>query len=357
MYGATMKPHEQIDPNVLSLEAQDLEKYLLNKVIGQDQAVSQLVHTYQTFRSGLQAPNRPLGVLLFLGPTGSGKTRLVEVLAEFLFGTRDAMLKIDCAEFTHDHEIAKLIGAPPGYLGHDKTAPRLTQIALNKYHQKDKEFSILLFDEIEKACDDLYELMLGILSDARLTLGDNALVDFTKTLIIMTSNVGSDSLQTIIEGRGLGFLSTINTGEETDELLWTAAKDALKKKFAPEFVNRINRSIVFHTLSNESMKRIMDLEITAIQNRIIDAGYFIILDVTDEAKEYMLKVGIDTVYGARELTRALDRLVVEPISNLIATKQVQDRDLIVADYKSGDSLIFHRVEGLVDPPPPLTATK
>jgi ATP-dependent Clp protease ATP-binding subunit ClpA len=340
-----------IDPEILSPESRKLEDDLLKKVIGQDRAVHQLVHTYQIFRSGLQTPHKPLGVLLFLGPTGSGKTKLVESLAECIFGSSEAMIKIDCAEFSHDHEIAKLIGAPPGYLGHGKTEPRLTQQLLNKHHRPDLKLSILLFDEIEKGCEDLHHMMLGIMSAAKLTLGDNTVVDLSNTLIIMTSNEGSGDMQKIITGGGLGFTSEVSTDAEIDDLLWQTAKDALKKKFAPEFVNRISRSIVFHTLNEESLKKIADIEIEAIQDRILLAGYFILLRVTDAAKDYIRKEGTDPIYGARELNRALDHLLVEPMSNLLATKQVTSRDMLIADYESGTKLIFTKMEGVIDPPP------
>jgi len=341
-----------IDPNILSSEGQILETYLLKRVIGQDFAVKQLVRVYQTFCSGLQTPHRPLGVLLFLGPTGSGKTRLVEVLAECLFGDSGALLKIDCAEYTHDHEVAKLIGAPPGYLGHDKTDPRISQVTLDRYQTEELKLSILLFDEIEKGCDDLYALMLSMLSDARLTLGNNSIVDFSRTVIIMTSNVGSEDLQKIISGNGLGFTSTIDSIKELDTMLEHTAKESLKKAFPPEFLNRINKSIIFHTLSDASLKQIINIEIEAIQDRLLTAGYFILLRVTNSAKDYIRKEGTDFIYGARELTRALDRLLVEPTSNLLSTGQIKDTDLLVVSYESGDQLTFNKVEGTIQPPPP-----
>lgn len=342
-----------LDPERMSTEAIELEHNLLKRVIGQDLAVQKLVHTYQTFRSGLQTPNRPLGVLLFLGPTGSGKTRLAEALAEALFNNRNALTKIDCGEFLHDHEVAKLIGSPPGYVGHDKTVPRLSQESLDKYQTKDIPMSILLFDEIEKGCEELHQMLLGILSGARLILGTNQIVDFTKTLIIMTSNEGSDNIQKIISGEEIGFSVHKSSEDEIDALLWDAAKDALKKKFTPEFLNRITKCIVFHSLNEESLKQIINIEIEAIQDRILAAGYFILISVTDSAKDYIRKEGTDFIYGARELNRALDRLLVEPTSNLLATKQINTRDLLIADYESGDHLIFHKLEGVIEPPPQL----
>lgn len=341
-----------LNPEVLSPESRELEQGLLKRVIGQDEAVKQVVRTYQTFRSGLQAPHKPLGVLLFLGPTGSGKTKLVEALAECLFGRQDAMIKVDCAEFTHEHETAKLIGAPPGYLGHGKTDPRLTQAILDKHHRESLKLSILLFDEIEKACDELHEIMLGIMSGSSLTLGDNTKVNFDNTLIIMTSNEGSDDLQKIISGTNLGFTSSIHNDIERQDLLWQSAKDSLKRRFTPEFINRISRSIVFQTLNATSLSQIADIEIDAVQDRIVASGHFIVLKVTDAAKAYILKEGTDPIYGARELSRAIEHLLTEPTSSLIATKQINTRDLLIADYKSGNKLVFTKMEGIIDPPPP-----
>lgn len=340
-----------IDPDKLSLEAKELEKGLLARVVGQDRAVMQLVRTMQMFKSGLQNPNRPIGVLLFLGPTGSGKTKLVEALAECLFGHKDRMLKIDCAEYQHDHEIAKLIGSPPGYLGHDKTPARLSQAIIDKHQRQSMKMTIVLFDEIEKAGEGLYELMLGMMDKGKITLGNNQTVDLTKCIIVMTSNEGSSELQKIMSGSTIGFGTADSAGMDQD--IWKAAKEALKRKFAPEFLNRINRSIVFHQLDDESLKKIVNIELDSIQDRILMAGHFIILRVTDEAKDFIRKEGTDTTFGARELNRAIERYVVEPVSSLLATKQVRSTDMLTAEYNAGaEKLFFTKMEGVVDPPPP-----
>lgn len=351
----TKKANEVIplDPDILSPEGIELERGLLKKVIGQNRAVKQLVRTVQTFRSGLSAPGKPLGVLLFLGPTGSGKTRLVEALAECLFNSKKAMLKIDCAEFQHDHEVAKLIGSPPGYLGHDKTAPRLSQKELDKFQTPACKMSILLFDEIEKASDDLFQMMLGILDKAAITLGTNDSVDFSNTLIIMTSNLGSNAIQQIMGGNQMGFTSEeVASSEEMEDEVWKSAKEALRKKFSAEFINRIGRSIVFKPLSDETLKIITDLKLDGIQDRILLAGYFILLQVTEAAKAFICKEGTDKIYGARELNRKIETLLVEPAANLLSTKQVQTSDMLVVDYLHGRQLSFTKVEGVVDPPPP-----
>src|SRR6201986_202791 len=177
----------QLDPTLRSVESRDFEGGLRRKIVGQDEAVQAVVDLYQVFRAGLNAPGRPVGNLLFLGPTGSGKTRVVEATAEVLFGDPRAVIKVDCAEFQHSHEIAKLIGSPPGHLGHRETHPLLSQEVLNQYHTEKIKLSFVLFDEIEKASDALWNLLLGIVDKATLTLGDNRRVDFSRALIFMTS--------------------------------------------------------------------------------------------------------------------------------------------------------------------------
>src|ERR671924_821908 len=193
-----------LDPNRRSSDAGEFDNALRRKIVGQDQAVEKVVEIYQMFLAGLNPPGRPVGNLLFLGPTGSGKTRVVEAMAEALFGDSRACIKIDCAEFQHSHEIAKLIGSPPGYLGHRETHPLLTQEALNQWHTEKLKLSLLLFDEIEKASDALWQLLLGILDKATLTLGDNRRVDFSQAIIFMTSNLGACEMSELING-GLGF--------------------------------------------------------------------------------------------------------------------------------------------------------
>src|SRR5437773_8650404 len=237
-----------LDPTRRSSDAQDFEGALRRKIVGQDQAVEKVVEIYQMFLAGLNAPGRPVGNLLFLGPTGSGKTRVVEAMAESLFGDPRAVIKIDCAEFQHSHEIAKLIGSPPGYLGHRETHPLLTQEALNQWHTDKLKLTLLLFDEIEKASDALWQLLLGILDKATLTLGDNRRVDLSQCIIIMTSNLGAGEMCELING-GLGFAQ--KPGEidaKMDEKLNRTAVEAARRKFSPEFMNRIAKTVVFKTM-------------------------------------------------------------------------------------------------------------
>src|SRR5271168_5023456 len=196
-----------LDPTRRSNDARDFEAALRRKIVGQDPAIEKVAEIYQMFLAGLNAPGRPVGNLLFLGPTGSGKTRVVEAIAEALFGDARACIKIDCAEFQHSHEIAKLIGSPPGYLGHRETHPLITQESLNQWHTEEVKLSILLFDEIEKASDALWQLLLGVLDKATLTLGDNRRVDLSQCIIVMTSNLGATDMLSLQEGGGLGFTS------------------------------------------------------------------------------------------------------------------------------------------------------
>ena len=193
-----------LDPRVKCAQAQEFDLKLSALIIGQENAVRSMGNLYQLFLAGMNQSNRPLGTLLFLGPTGSGKTRVVEAAAEILFGDPNAVIKIDCAEFQHSHEIAKLVGSPPGYLGHRETSPLLTQENLDRFQTEDTPLSLVLFDEIEKASDSLWQLLLGILDKATLTLGDNRRVDFSRSLIIMTSNLGAREISELIKGR-IGF--------------------------------------------------------------------------------------------------------------------------------------------------------
>jgi len=262
-----------LDPTRRSSDAQDFETALRRKIVGQDPAVEKVVEIYQMFLAGLNAPGRPVGNLLFLGPTGSGKTRVVEAMAESLFGDPRAIIKIDCAEFQHSHEIAKLIGSPPGYLGHRETHPLLTQEALNQWHTEKLKLTLLLFDEIEKASDALWQLLLGILDKATLTLGDNRRVDLSQCLIVMTSNLGAHEMDELMTG-GLGFGNTRKAGHmdaSLDDKINRTAQDAARRKFSPEFMNRIDKIVVFKTLKSENLEQILEIELGMVQQRILQA--------------------------------------------------------------------------------------
>ena len=258
--------------------------------MGQDQAIEKVAEIYQMFLAGLNAPGRPVGNLLFLGPTGSGKTRVVEAMAESLFGDARACIKIDCAEFQHSHEIAKLIGSPPGYLGHRETHPLLTQEALNQWHTEKLKLSILLFDEIEKASDSLWQLLLGILDKATLTLGDNRRVDLSNCIIIMTSNLGAAEMNGLVDG-GLGFApKAVQVDNSLDDKITRSAVDAARRKFAPEFMNRIDKVVVFKTLRSEHLEQILEIELGMVQQRVLMAAgaHQFVFNCTPQVKNFLL---------------------------------------------------------------------
>src|SRR5579885_3227085 len=261
-----------LDPNRRSNDAQDFDLSLRRKIVGQDAAVEKMTEIYQMFLAGLNPPGRPVGNLLFLGPTGTGKTRVVEAVAETLFGDARACIKIDCAEFQHSHEIAKLIGSPPGYLGHRETHPLLTQEALNQWHTEKLRLSLLLFDEIEKASDSLWQLLLGILDKATLTLGDNRRVDLSQCVIVMTSNLGAGEMSELVGG-GMGFATQSTVVDaKLDEKISRTAVEAARRKFTPEFMNRIDKVVVFKTLRPEHLSQILEIELGMVQQRILQAA-------------------------------------------------------------------------------------
>lgn len=331
-----------LDPSRRSNDAGEFETALRRRIVGQDAAIEKVVEIYQMFLAGLNPPGRPVGNLLFLGPTGSGKTRVVEAMAEALFGDARACIKIDCAEFQHSHEIAKLIGSPPGYLGHRETHPLLTQEALNQWFTEKLKLSILLFDEIEKASDSLWQLLLGILDKATLTLGDNRRVDLSQCIIIMTSNLGAGEMTSLVDG-GFGFAPTVvEVDESFDEKIQRTAVEAARRKFTPEFMNRIDKTVVFKTLREEHLAQILDIELGMVQQRVLMAAGTnqFVFNCTGAVKEYLLREGTDPRYGARHLKRAIERNLVFPLANLVATGQVKLGDFVRVDMASENKMIF-----------------
>jgi ATP-dependent Clp protease ATP-binding subunit ClpA len=310
-------------------EAGLFEQELFARVIAQDQAVQAMSQLYQLYLAKLNLPHRPIGALLFLGPTGSGKTRVVEAAAEVLFGDPYAMIKIDCGEFQHSHEISKLIGSPPGYLGHRETHPILSQDNLDRFQTPTNKLTFVLFDEIEKASDALWQLLLGILDKATLTLGDNRRVDFSKCIIVMTSNLGAREMSLVTEGN-LGFVPSEIASSMLNARLEKIGIEAARRKFSPEFINRLDKLVVFQTLPDTAMRRILDLELNILQRRILATGRgAFILQCSDEAKEFLLTEGFDRRYGARPMKRAIERRLVIPLSNMIATGQLSTGDVLL----------------------------
>jgi ATP-dependent Clp protease ATP-binding subunit ClpB len=305
------KPADQgfsaaLDSRKRSSTACHFEEALRKKIVGQEEAVQALVDLYQVFCARLHSPGRPVGNLLFLGPTGSGKTRLVEAAAEILYGDDRAVIKVDCAELQHSHEIANLIGSPPGYLGHRETHPLITQEALAATHREDLKLSFLLIDEIEKASDALWQLLLGILDKATLTLGDNRKVDLS-----VTSNLGNSQIPDLMQG-GIGFIQPkdkATTG--LHEKVERTAVEAARRKFSPGFVNRLVKVVVFHPLKCADLDEVLEIELRQVQKRVLDSTtHPFLFRITSEGREFLLKEGADQRYGARQLKRAIERYAV-----------------------------------------------
>lgn len=327
-----------LDPTKTGRDAEQLEGSLRKFIVGQNEAIEQIVNIYQMYLTGMTAPARPIGNFLFLGPTGSGKTRIVEAAAEALVGNARAVIKIDCAEFQHSHEIAKLIGSPPGYLGHRETHPLLSQEVLNQYHTERVKISFVLFDEIEKASDSLWNLLLGILDKATLTLGDNRRVDFSRALIFMTSNLGAAEMSNLMSPR-LGFqVATVEQTKTVDGKLASKINDAgieaARRKFTPEFMNRLDKVVVFKPLGEPELRKILDIELRMVQQRVFSSAGAnpFIFTLSPAAKDFLLAEGTDLKYGARHLKRAIERHLVQPMSNLIATDQVHGGDWLKVDF-------------------------
>lgn len=346
-----------LDPAKTGKDAHSLETSLRRMIVGQDEAIEQIVNIYQMHLTGMNPPGRPIGNFLFLGPTGSGKTRIVEATAEALLKNPRAVIKIDCAEFQHSHEIAKLIGSPPGYLGHRETHPLLSQEVLNQYHSETTKVSFVLFDEIEKASDSLWNLLLGILDKATLTLGDNRKVDFSRAMIFMTSNLGAAEMSALMAPK-LGFNAPearlkVNTGEvdeKTSTKMARSGVEAARRKFTPEFMNRLDKIVTFQPLGSEQLRKILDIELNLVQQRIFNNApdRAFVFTLSDGSKDFLLGEGTDLKYGARHLKRAIERILVQPMSNLIATDQIRGGDWVRVDFDTEErKLCFAReAEGL-----------
>ena len=293
-----------------------LEEHLHRRVVGQDEAVSAVSDAVIRARSGLKDPNRPIGSFIFLGPTGVGKTELARALAAFLFDDEHAMIRIDMSEYQEKHTVARLIGAPPGYVGYEEGG-QLTEAV------RRRPYSVVLFDEIEKAHHDVFNVLLQILDDGRLTDGQGRIVNFKNTIIIMTSNVGS---HVILEYHG-------RLAGDQYEQMKTSVLDALRHHFRPEFLNRVDEIIVFHALTEEDLKKIVDIQLDRLRSRLIERR--ITLELTDEAKSHLARSGYDPVYGARPLKRAIQREIETPLSRLILKGDVKDNSIVRADLADG----------------------
>ena len=338
--GLSMAPRKlraALDPKKTGKDASYLEYRLRQLIAGQEDAISQIVNMFQMYTTGLSSPGKPIGSFLFLGPTGTGKTRLVEAAAECLLRRPSPVIKIDCAEFQHSHEIAKLIGSPPGYLGHRETQAVLSQEVLNQYWSDEIKLSFVLFDEIEKASDALWNLLLGILDRGVLTLGDNRKVDFSRAMIFMTSNLGAAEMSQIGNPK-MGFARGLSKDNidpvKQDEKMAKTGVEAARRKFTPEFMNRLDKVVVFKSLADKDLRRILDIELAIFQHRLLAGANQkkFVFAVSDDAKGFLLAEGLDVRYGARHLKRSIERLLVQPLSNLLATQQIDDGDCLRIDF-------------------------
>jgi ATP-dependent Clp protease ATP-binding subunit ClpB len=337
----------RLDESVVPPEIQELELGLLAKVAGQDRAVKQFVRLHEKFLAGMQAPDRPLGVYIFAGPTGSGKTHLAQTAAELL---KVKLIKIDCAEFQHSHEIAKLIGSPPGYIGGD-VPPILTQEALEEKWKDGPPYTIVLWDEIEKGHNALHQILLGIFDKGYLTTARNVKVDLRKSIHVMTSNLGSATMRAFLDNASMGFVEKKTEATTTDADMYKLVKKEVKKFFSSEFYNRVDRLVVFHPLTDEVLKQILEIELKNLQDRILRANKFISVDVAERGKEFLLKEGTSRELGARELRRTIERHLVSKLVRAFATKAAVDGDMTLAD-KEPDSrgLVLDIVKGAMKIP-------
>lgn len=320
----------KLDATRLSGKAESLSLTFSHRIIGQPKATQALTEVLEKFQSGFYDTGKPIASLLFLGPTGVGKTGTVEAFAEGLHVQPNMFMKIDCGEYQHSHEIAKLVGSPPGYLGHRETHPFFTNVRVQGYRTTSVPFTVILFDEIEKANDSLWNLLLGILDKGQLTLGTNEVVDLTQTVIIMTSNVGAGELAAKAGDNPFGFS---HGGGASSEDMEATALSAARRKFMPEFMNRLDRVVVFNTLTPENLTEILELELEKIRGRVIlnSRSLFNII-VSPSAKKQLLKEGYDKKYNARNLKRVIERYVSNPLASLLATGQIMPLDDVIVDY-------------------------
>ena len=314
---------------------------LSSKVVGQAHALEHIVPSIQLHQSGLAPDGRPVGVFLLLGPTGTGKTRTVEALAEVLHGDVRRIVKIDCGEFQHEHEVAKLIGAPPGYVGHAQTEPRLTQDILDTSASDRCDLTLVLFDEIGKAAPSLAQLLLGVLDKATLRLGDGSEVDFEQAIIFLMSNLGARDMLAEIQP-GLGFdTHQRRPGPELAAHLERVGLRAVRRHFSPEFVNRIDAVITYRPLGNESLVAILEHHVTDlqrhVQSRLGNRSFEI--EVAPAARFFMLDKGTSMEYGARELRRTIHRHLTQPLAAMVANGQVAPGANVTVDFhEEGDHL-------------------
>lgn len=311
-----------------------LREKMLKRLAGQDDAVDKIVPYVEMYQYGLSPENRPIGVFLLLGPTGTGKTLTVEALAKALHGSKRNLLQINCGEFQMEHEVAKLIGAPPGYLGHRETTPMVNQHKLNSVASECSSISVVLFDEIEKAAPSLMRILLGVLDKATLKLGDGSTVDFSRTMIFMTSNLGAKEL--FNSNRGIGFGGS-GTFEQSVQKSQNICKIAVQKNFSPEFINRIDQQIMYSPLSDETFEKILDMELNMVSSflvRRLGPAAPSVVTYSEEARRFLLERGVSREYGARELKRVIHKNILQNLPKMLKDNKGKNLHIVV----SGDTL-------------------
>ena len=339
-----------------SSRTDELIGLLSSRVVGQAHALEHIVPSIQLHRSGLAPEDRPVGVFLLLGPTGTGKTRTVEALAEVLHGDARRIVKIDCGEFQSEHEVAKLIGAPPGYVGHAQTEPRLNQLVLTDATSSECDLSLVLFDEIEKAAPSLSQLLLGVLDKATLRLGDGGEVNFEKSLIFLTSNLGARDMVSELQP-GLGFETEVRRpGAELSAHLERVGLRAVQRHFSPEFVNRIDAVITYRPLGNESLVAILEQHVVDLQRHVLNrlGSRSFDIEVAPAARFFMLEKGTSMEYGARELRRIIHLHLTQPLAAMVANGEVTPGARVTVDlHEDGTHLTLLAVGGapLLTTPP------
>lgn len=319
-----------------------MEEEIHKRLIDQDEAVSAVARAIRRARSGLKDPKRPVGSFLFLGPTGVGKTEMARALAEFLFGSEDAMIRLDMSEFMERHEVSKLIGAPPGYVGYEEGG-KLTEMV------RRRPYSIVLFDEIEKAHPDVFNILLQILEDGRLTDGQGHVVDFRNTVIIMTSNVGA---QDLMKGTTLGFSSGEGSAMDWDKVC-ERIREAVRHTFRPEFLNRIDEMVIFKPLGKAELLKIVDLMLKEVEKRLSEQGVRIV--VSQAARELLLTEGFDPKFGARPLRRTVQRMVEDRLADELLEGTIKPGDVVYVDVEDG-KLTFRREVASTEEAMPATGT-
>ncbi len=352
---------ENVDPGLSSPDNSrilatpgDLVSLLSQKVVGQATATRAIVPYVYMYQSGLAPEGRPAGIFLLLGPTGTGKTKTVEAIAELLHGSEKQIVKVDCGEFQMEHEMAKLIGAPPGYLGHRETVPMLTQQRLAEATSEQSDLALVLFDEIEKAAHSMTKLLLGILDKGILRLGDNSVVDFEKTLIFFTSNLGArEMLKEINPAIGFQSSAAIPRADLATKLE-SIALGAVRKRFSPEFVNRIDAVVTYQPLDIESIEAILDHDIKGLQRHVnsrLGESCFTI-EVSPAARNFLLARGVSEEYGARELKRTIHRQLTQPLATMVTRAEINPRAIVeVGVSDNGEQLTICEVGRTGSAPP------